>query len=152
MCPVKVAVFIDHLRLNPNAKFHPLIMHTGNKLCQASPQFLFIDLPVPKGRIIIVSFPKPAVIHHYHINSKGSSFFCQIHDRISRKIEICCLPAVNQHRALHMDIFAAAHMVADAVMILLRQCRQSVCRIRQNDFRYREGFSFRKRIGKQFFI
>ena len=122
MCPVKVAVFIDHLRLNPNAKFHPLIMHTGNKLCQASPQFLFIDLPVPKGRIIIVSFPKPAVIHHYHINSKGSSFFCQIHDRISRKIEICCLPAVDQHRALHMDIFAAAHMVADAVMILLRQC------------------------------
>ena len=61
--------------------------------------------------------------------SKGSGFFCQIHNRISRKIKIGCLPAVDQHRTLHMDIFAAAHMVADAVMILLRQSRQSICRI-----------------------
>ena len=130
MRPVKVTVFIDHLRLNPDAKFHPLIMHTGNKLCQAASQFRFIDLPVPQGRIVVISFSEPAVIHHYHINSKGSGFFCQIHDRISRKIKIGCLPTVDQYWALHMDIFAAAHMVADAVMILLRQCRQSLCRIR----------------------
>ena len=102
-------------------------MHTGNKLCQAATQFRFIDPPVTKGRIVIISFPEPAVIHYYHINSKGSGFFCQIHDRISRKIEIGCLPAVDQHWTLHMDIFAVAHMVADAVMILLRQCRQSIC-------------------------
>ena len=129
MRPVQITVFIDHLRLNPDAKFHALLMHTGNKICQTAPQFLFVDLPVPKGRIVIISFPEPTVIHHYHINSKGSGFFCQIHNRISRKIEIGCLPAVDQHRTLHMDIFAAAHMVADAVMILLRQSRQSICRI-----------------------
>ena len=129
MRPVQITVFIDHLRLNPDAKFHALLMHTDNKICQTAPQFLFVDLPVPKGRIVIISFPEPAVIHHYHINSKGSGFFCQIHNRISRKIKIGCLPAVDQHRTLHMDIFAAAHMVADAVMILLRQSRQSICRI-----------------------
>ena len=88
MRSVQITVFIDHLRLNPDAKFHALLMHTGNKICQTAPQFLFVALPVPKGRIVIISFPEPTVIHHYHINSKGSGFFCQIHNRISRKIEI----------------------------------------------------------------
>ena len=119
MCPVKVTVFINHLRLNPDPKFHALIMHPVNKICQAALQLLFIYLPVTQGRIVIISFPEPAIIHHYHINAKGSSFFGKIHDRIPRKIEICCLPAIDQNRSRHMDIFAAAYMIADAVMILL---------------------------------
>ena len=96
-------------------------MHAVNQLCQRSPKLLFIDLPVSQRRIVIVSFSKPAIVHHNHINSQCSGLFRQIYNRIPGKIKVSGFPAIDQNRSLHMGIFTSAYMIANAVVILLRQ-------------------------------
>ena len=156
-CPVRmrtveIAVFIDHLRLNPDTEFHTEIIDFFNQFSQRHSQLLLIDIPVAETAVVIVSFAKPAVIHDQHLNSKICRFFGKIVNRLSGKIKIRCFPAVYQNRSYLISVFSTAKMCAIAFVEVLGKSAKTFPTETHHDFRRPEGFPRCKRIRKLFFL
>ncbi|MNJ49661.1 hypothetical protein D3C77_449060 [compost metagenome] len=61
---VKLAVFINHLGLEPKAELHAETCDPIPKLPEAAGQLLPIDVPIAQRRRVIVTFAEPPVIQN----------------------------------------------------------------------------------------
>ena len=78
MLTVKITVLGDHLRLDPDTEFHTKVIDSLYKSAESLSKLGFVDIPVPKTTVVIVTFSKPAVIQNQHIDTKAPCLFCQI--------------------------------------------------------------------------
>ena len=77
MFSVQITVFRDHLRLHPDSEFYTQIIDLLYQISQCPPKLSLIDKPVPETAVIIITFSKPAVIQHQHVNACMLCLFCQ---------------------------------------------------------------------------
>ena len=152
MLPVQIAVFGNHLRLNPDTEFYAQSIDSSNQFSKCTSELLLVDRPVPETAIVIVTFAKPSVVHDYHLDSNLFGMNCKVINRLSGKIKISCLPAVYQDWPYLFFVLSAAYMFADAGMQILRQTIETFMCIGQNYFRRNKALSLVKRIRKLFIV
>ena len=70
MFTVEVAVFINHLGLDPDTEFEAHVIDLPNQLTKCTAQFFLIDLPVSQSAQFAVTLSEPAVIQYKHLNSQ----------------------------------------------------------------------------------
>ena len=70
VCTVKVAIRVDHFRLDPDTESQSQIIYLFAKSCHTIWQFLGIWCPITQGTCIVVPLAEPAVIHdkEFHAN------------------------------------------------------------------------------------
>ena len=111
MSTVKITVLWDHLWLKPKTKFHTLFMDLLWKLWQTSANLFFIDKPVTKATVVLITLAKPTIIKHHHLNAKLSCLRRNLFNLLFIEIKICCLPVINQNWTALMLITTSAHML-----------------------------------------
>ena len=119
MCTVKITVLGNHLRLKPETEFHAHPMDFFCKLRHGAVHLFLVDEPVTETTVIILSFSKPAIVKHQHLNAKLLRLLCNFQNFFFVEIKIGCFPVVDQNRSFGMLVCAAADMLADDLMILL---------------------------------
>ena len=119
MCTVKITVLGNHLRLKPETEFHAHLVNFFCKLRHGAVHLFLVDEPVTETTVIILSFSKPAIVKHQHLNAKLLRLFCNFQDFFFVEIKIGCFPVVDQNRSFGMLVCATADMLADDLMILL---------------------------------
>ena len=119
MCTVKITVLGNHLRLKPETEFHAHPMDFFCKLRHGAVHLFLVDEPVAEATVIILSFSKPAIVKHQHLNAKLLRLLCNFQNFFFVEIKIGCFPVVDQNRSFGMLVCAAADMLADDLMILL---------------------------------
>ena len=72
---IKIALHINHLRLNPDSKRKSKIIDLFAQSTHTVRKFFWIDIPVSKGCLIIISLSKPAVINHKQFDADISCGF-----------------------------------------------------------------------------
>ena len=119
MCTVKITVLGNHLRLKPETEFHAHLVNFFCKLRHGAVHLFLVDEPVAKTTVIILSFSKPAIVKHQHLNAKLLRLLCNFQNFFFVEIKIGCFPVVDQNRSFGMLVCAAADMLTDDLMILL---------------------------------
>ena len=112
MCPVQIAVFGNHLRLDPESELQSQIMNPVDQFSHGTSQLLFIDHPVSKAGIIIISLAKPSVIQNKHFDSKFCRVFSKSQETFPGKIKVIRFPAVYKNRADLIFPSASAQVVS----------------------------------------
>ena len=135
MLPVQVAVFIHHLRFDPDTEFQSHPIDLLDQLTQAAPQLFLIDFPVAESSQLTVSLAEPSVIHDEHLDPELCGLLRQFQKRLPGEIKIGRLPAVEQNRTHCFLVFAPAQMSADTPMQVLGQFCQTFGGITHNHFR-----------------
>ena len=115
MLPVKVAVFRNHFRLDPDAERKAHCMYLFGKYRKRHAELLLVDVPVAETAVIIVSFSEPAVIDDQKIDAQIFCLFREIQYLLPVKIEIAGFPAVKKNRCHLVFVRSPDHVSADAV-------------------------------------
>src|SRR5580704_16219864 len=94
MCAVKVAVGVDHLRLDPQAEVHAKRVNFVDQGFEAVGKLLRIYEPIAKAGMVVFSLSEPAIIHDKAFDTKACRFFGE--DFLSSLIDVesGCLPRV----------------------------------------------------------
>ena len=141
MLSVEIRVRGDHLRLEPDTEFKTDFIHFVNQIFQAAFDLLFVDNPVTERRIVFISFSEPAVIHNKHLDAVFFRFSCDVEKLIGIKIEVRCLPVIDQNRAFFVIVRAADQVSAIKCMVRTCHFAQTFGRVNHNDLRCLEFFS-----------
>ncbi len=141
MCAVEIAVFIDHLRLDPDPEIQTCGIDFLNERLQGSLEFLFVDLPVPQSGIVGIPAPEPAVVQHQQVDVHVRRLPGNVQDRFPVKVEIRCLPGVDQHRTGPVFEPGRYQPLADQAVKTPRQCAQSFIAANQHRLRGLEVFT-----------
>ena len=105
MRPKQIGIGRNHLRFEPNAEFQPYFMHFINKRRQAVGEFFLIYKPIAQRGFIVVSMPKPTVIHNEHINPQILCRHRKIEQFFAVDIKIRRFPTVDKNRAFFVLVF-----------------------------------------------
>ncbi len=145
MGAVKITVLIDHLRLDPDAEFHPQLFDAGNQCLKAAGELLFVDGPIPQTCIVAVARAEPAIIHDEQLNSQMRSFLSDVHQLVRGEVHLRGLPMVDEYRLAAALPGIVNQVVPDASMELPAHLSKAGRRTNQGRFRSRKAFSGLKR-------
>ena len=95
MFPVKVGIFVHHLRFEPEAEFHSKGLYPFRKPSNSLGKPLRIGLPVSQACAVAAPLSEPAVIQDKKLNSRSLCGLCQPEKLFLRKIKIRGLPVVD---------------------------------------------------------
>ena len=154
-CPVRmlaeeIAVFIDHLGLNPETEQQALFMNQTAQIPQLPAEFVLIYKPVSEPPEVIIPVSEPSVIHHDHFNAQALRLFRQRQNISPVKIHVEGFPAVEQDRSHPVSPAASADMRTDTVMQIAGQPGKAFRRKSHNHFRRGKDLPRLQRIGKLF--
>ena len=82
--------------------FKPSALTRSDEGAETAFELLFVDIPVAEGGVVAFAVAEPTVVHDKHIDAHFSGFVCERDKLIIVKIEICGLPAVDEHGAFHI--------------------------------------------------
>src|SRR6185503_11731184 len=94
-----MAVWIDHLRLDPQTKLHT---EAANMRDERSEAFRILDgigPPVPEPGAVVVAPLEPAVVQNEALDAQRRGLVCQLAQALSVVVEVDRLPRVEMHRA-----------------------------------------------------
>ena len=148
MCPVKIRIRGDHLRLKPDTKLKSDLIDLIHQIFQTSCDLFFVYFPVTQGTVIGISFSKPAIIHDQHLNATFFRLTGNSKQFICIEIKIGRFPVVDQDRAFLIFELAADQMIPVKVMITSCHLTEPVSGIGHDYFRCLEGFARFKEPGK----
>ena len=124
--PVKLTVLRNHLRLQPDTKFQAKGIHPVYQFFHGAAQFFLIYKPVTKAGIVIVSFSKPAVIQHQHIQPKVCCLTGDLQKLLRIEAKIGGFPVIYQSRTFFILPRAADQIGVISLLELIRKCGQAV--------------------------
>ena len=93
--PIKVAVGGNGLRLEPKAEFHAVSMDVIRKPFDQVGQFLFANLIIAQGAMVIIALPKPAVIEDEKLDAEFAGFLYQGMEFGLVEIEVGAFPVIE---------------------------------------------------------
>ena len=96
---VKVAIGVNHFRLNPNTELHTRRLNLVNKNGKAIGELFGICEPIAKAGSVMVTGAEPTVVHNKHIHAVFYAFVCKVDKLLLVNIEIAGLPSVKNNRA-----------------------------------------------------
>src|SRR5665213_2114113 len=79
MLAVKIAVGVDHLRLNPQAEIHAERVNFVDERLKTVGKLLRIDVPIAEAGVIVLALAKPAIVHNEAFYAEAGSLFCERH-------------------------------------------------------------------------
>ena len=151
MCPVKIAVLGNHLRLQPDTKFQAKGIHPVYQFFHGAAQFFLIYKPVTKAGIVIVSFSKPAVVQYQHIEAQICCLSCNFQQFFRIEAKISGLPVVYQGRTLFVFPGAADQVGMISLLELVREYGQTFFAVAQSSFRCHKGLA-RSQFPQEFLV
>ncbi len=136
---VQLRIRRHHLRLKPDAEFHPQSPHLLRQIRKASRQLLLIDLPVPQGALVNIPVSKPAVVHDQHLNAPLLRLPGNRQQLLRIKIKIGGFPVVDENRPFPVKIRAADQMSPVQVMENTAHFPQPLIRVNTHHLRRHKG-------------
>ena len=148
MLPVKITVFIHHLRFNPDAEFQAHVIDFPDQPAKSTAQFLFVYRPVSQTSELAVSLSEPAVVHDKHLHAQLSRLLRQSQKGLAGKVKIGSFPAVQKNRTHNFLIFPSAQVGSHTAVQILGKFCQTFGRITHHHFRRLKFFARIQRISK----
>ena len=100
MFPVKVGIFVHHLRFEPEAEFHSQVFDLFCQPRDTLREPFRIGFPVSKPRLVRTPFSKPSVIQDEKLDSGIFRSLCQFQKLIFVKIKISGFPVIDENGTL----------------------------------------------------
>ena len=132
---VQVGIHAHHFRLHPDPEFHAQGVDAPDQRVQPARQFPGVDLPVAKAAVVIVALAEPAVIQDHQFNAQARRLLGDAHDLLCVKVEVSCLPVVDQYRAACKTPGPAADIVTQEAVIDLGKPAQPLIAVCKDDLR-----------------
>ena len=108
---------------------------------QAAFKLLLVYLPVSQSPEIVVPVPKPAVIHHQHLNAQIFRCFGKFYQLPVVKVKESRFPAIDQQRAFFLGPGAAHQVLYIELMEGAAHASKALIGIRQHYLRGGENLS-----------
>ena len=116
MCPVQIAVGINHLGFKPQAELHTEPVDFSRKFRQASPKLPAVYVIITKPCRIIISFAEPAVIENKQFDSQTAGSFGEVNQLAPGEREEVSFPVIQQDRPFFSFPVAPYNMFIRKVM------------------------------------
>ncbi|MNN33486.1 hypothetical protein D3C81_1472480 [compost metagenome] len=136
---VELAIFRDHLRLEPEPELHIHTGNTGYQVFQPAGQLALIYEPVSKRGFVIIPVSEPAVIQHEQLNPEFLALLRNTFDLIRIEIEVRSFPIVNKNGTFLIPEFPAGQPCPVQLMIGSRHAAKTSIGIDCHRFRSLEA-------------
>ena len=120
MGPIEVAVRIDHLRLDPQAKPHALADHVLSQRRKTFRVLGEVRRPVPQPRPVVMSAMEPAVVQHEPLHPRLGGEICEGLEVLKLVVEIDRFPGIEVHRPRRHRAPRPGHPLANGGVHRLR--------------------------------
>ena len=147
---VKFRLGVHHLRLNPEAEFHALLLGFVGETSDAIGELIGSLLPVAKSLCVAVTrilVAKPAIIEKEHIHTKLLCFANEGDELILIEVEVGRFPVVEKRHAVAHTVF---HLVAACPVVQVAACLAvTVAAKREDELRCAEALALCKAVARE---
>ena len=115
-------------------------------------QFASIRCPVAKGRPVVVTMAKPAVVQHKKLNAHIGGCLCNLQQLFLIKVEVGSFPVIQQNGTRCLGILSTNQMVGANAMELTAHAVQAIVRVNEHCFRGAEDIPSGKLPGETILV
>ena len=143
MCLVEFRHGVGHLRLNPDAELHAVLLGIAQQTLDTLRQLVLVDHPVAERGVVDLTrilVAEPAVVHHEELTPHRGDIAHHLVHALLVDIEVDTLPGVQQH--LPFLVAMSEHILAPPLMEVTGYARETLLGEAQGDLRCDERLTF----------